>query len=210
MISVAVMAHRKRRRWVPRLVEQFDVDVQVVWDRRNDRWDTGRRSLLAYDPAASHHLVVQDDAVLCRDLYPALLEAVKTVGERPFSLYLGNSQKRHGQVAKAVEMAVRKQRPFVEFPGPRWGVALLLPTSHIDDVVQHGDTLDIPNYDLRIADFYSRAGMKCLYTVPSLVDHRHGGGNPSLVPGRTSQYRHAYRYIGKRSALDIDWTRPYA
>jgi hypothetical protein len=44
--------------------------------------------------------------------------------------------------------------------------------------------------------------------MPSLVEHRSGDENPSLVAGRTSLARRARWFIGEdESALDIDWTR---
>ena len=79
VLSVAVMAHPKRADLIPALCDSIDADVPVVWDERNDRWDTGRRALLAFDPAATHHLVVQDDALVCRDLVAGLQRALPHV-----------------------------------------------------------------------------------------------------------------------------------
>ena len=209
MISVAVMAHPKREGWVPDLVKSIDADVQVVWDRHNDRWDTGRRSLLAYDPAATHHLVVQDDALVCRDLVAGLEEAVEHTGDHPLGLYMGRVRPSAAKVSRRFEQARLTGERWVKMEGPTWGVAIVLPTAQIDAVVEFGDRRpDVPNYDKRIALYYRTvAGLTCWYPVPSLVEHRHGAENPSLIPGRTSPNRRAYLFIGQdTSALDIDWT----
>src|SRR5690606_6148142 len=43
----------------------------------------------------------------------------------------------------------------------------------------------------------------------SLVEHRHGTENPSLIPGRTGRDRRAYMFLGEdNSAADIDWATP--
>ena len=69
-LSVSMMAHPKRAAQVEGILAQLDrKDVEVVWDERENRWDTGRRSMLAYDPRCSHHAVIQDDVLVCRDLF---------------------------------------------------------------------------------------------------------------------------------------------
>lgn len=196
-ISVAVMAHERRKAWVPSLVDSIDADVRVVWDEHNDRWDTGRRALLAYDPQATHHLVVQDDAIVSRDLVPALDLAVKVTGEHPICLYLGNVRPRQNQVRPQIAQADREHSPWIRMQGPWWGVGIVLPTSHIADAVEFGDRCkDVQNYDLKIARRYGALKVPCWYPWPSLVDHRHGTENPSLIAGRSSQNRHAHRFIG--------------
>ena len=58
MISVAVMAHRKRARFVDELTARLP--ARVVWDQKNNRRDTGRRAWLAFDPAAGKDYVDYD------------------------------------------------------------------------------------------------------------------------------------------------------
>lgn len=205
MLSVAIMAHPKRQAFVEDLQGHFP-EAEVVWDRRNDRWDTGRRSLLAFDPKASHHLVIQDDALPCRDLLPALEQAVKHSGEHPLGLYVGHASM---DVLNAVKAAREDGGPpWLAMEGPWWGPGIVFPTEQIRDIVAWGDNQPrIPNYDRRITRFYASRGIECWYTLPSLVDHRPGEVNPSLVPGRTSLNRVAQWFIGDGSPLEIDWSR---
>jgi hypothetical protein len=68
---------------------------------------------------------------------------------------------------------------------------------------------EIANYDRRLAHYFEKEGIDCWYSVPSLVDHRVGPQNPSLVPGRSAAAgRVAFAYIGDVSPLDIDWSTP--
>lgn len=207
-LSVAVMAHPKRKQWIPGLLEDLGRGT-VVWDRKNDRWDTGRRSLLAFDPQATHHLVIQDDAVVSRDLVPAVEEALRYSGQHPVSLYVGKRRPNTHLVVEMVAQAQKRGHSWIYMRGPLWGPAIVLPVADIPHVVAWGDAHpEIPNYDLRIADYYSQHRVDCLYTVPSLVDHRDTPENPSLVPGRTASGRVAHTFIGaSRSGLEIDWSR---
>lgn len=205
-VSLAVMAHPKRKRFVDELVPTLDREPEVVWDRNNDRWDTGRRSLLAYDRAATHHLVVQDDAIVSRDLVAATERAAAVAGERPMALYIGRGRPYRGLVSQANLGAERAGATWIEMHGPWWGVAIVLPTVHIPEVVKWGDGRpDVANYDKRISRWYGQEGIRCWYTVPSLVDHRRVAENPSLIPGRSGN-RYAHTFIGQdRSGLEVEW-----
>lgn len=206
MLSVAIMAHPDRRRFVGSLARQLP-EAEVIWDREGDRWETGRRALLAFDQAATHHLVIQDDAVLCRDLVAGMARAAEVAAEHPVSLYTGAVRPHQAVVGPAVEQARREGRPWISMEGPFWGVGLLIPAVHIPELVAYCDGKSIANYDLRIWKFYKSLGRRCWYTAPSLVDHRPVAENPSLVPGRDGN-RRALWFIGaRRSALEIDWTQ---
>lgn len=207
-ISVAVMAHPARADMVPSVVDALDAEPVVVFDQKNNRWDTGRRSLLAYDPAASHHLVVQDDAILCRDLVAGLERALKHVpAASPLGLYTGRLRPRHRRVAAMAAHSLEAGSPWLVMEGPWWGVAIVMPTHLIDACVAWGDDHpQIENYDTRITRFFAARRVDCWYTMPSLVDHR--TDHRSLIPGRTG-IRSAHRFIGADvSATSIDWAVP--
>lgn len=205
MLSVAIMGHPSRRRFIEGLSEELP-EAEVVLDRRDDRWETGRRALLAFDPDADFHLVVQDDAILCRDLPAGALAAAEAAGERPVALYTGRARPRRHTVARAVRRARASGSPWLAMEGPLWGVAIVLPTVHIPELVQWCDANPVPNYDRRIASFYERTGIECWYTLPSLVDHRPVAENPSLIAGRTGN-RRAHWFIGsERSAAELDFS----
>jgi len=206
-ISVAIMAHPKRERFIESITSVLDAEAPIVWDEKNDRWDTGRRSMLAYDKSATHHLVVQDDAIVCRDLVAGLTRAVEVVPDNPIGLYVGNVRPDQPQVYRRLHKALREDQSWLVMPGPWWGVGVCVPTHLIDAMVAWGDAnTRIANYDRRMAAYFARVGLKCFYTVPSLVEHRQD--HQSLVPGRVTVGRRAHWFIGAtKSALDIDWSK---
>lgn len=203
-LSTVIMAHPDRDQWVSGLRNKLG-GADVIWDEKNSRWDTGRRSLLAHDTDATHHLIVQDDAVLSKNFLNSCRSLIKHSKDFPIALYMGKSSpgfRRRAQRAKI------SGDPWFLAAGPRWGVAVIIPVIHIPDLVAWCDIdKKTEAYDGKMTQFYQqKMRMSCLYTVPSLVDHREVYENPSLVPGRHAN-RTAFYYDGK-SAAGTDWTKP--
>lgn len=213
-MSVVVMAHPKRRRWFPYLTKKLDDPRFVIDEGWNNRHRTGRLALEAYDPAASHHLVVQDDTLICQDFLPAVEHIAALVGDTPVSFYAGRVRRNHPSwpVRQAVNKAAKNGTSWVAADGPRWGPAIMLPVPWLDDLTAWYRGKRIRNYDRRIF-VYNRKRRQgvCWYTAPSLVDHRtvKEHRNVSLAArGRRGPNRRAERFIGEDvSALSIDWTR---
>lgn len=210
-LGVSVMAHPSRRGYVNLLMPRLDGDPPVIWDRYHDRWDTGRRALLAGSGTeTTHWMVVQDDTVVPRDLIAGVARMLEHVPDGiPVDLYLGHgrTQPRRFRFGPLITRAKQRGVSFMEFEGPWWGQGIVVPTADIDEVVQFGDDHpEIENYDHKIANWYARRGVHCWYTMPSLVSHRTDGD--SLVPGRrNTRGRVAAWFVGEgRSALDVDWT----
>jgi hypothetical protein len=184
-LSVAIMAHPTRKAFVDELLPQLPGAV-VVWDERNDRWHTGRRSMLAFSARADWHLVVQDDALLCKDFLGQVREALAEVADGPAAFYCGRSgQFGSSSSFDALNNAFRKGERWVKAPGPFWGPAVAVRTVDIPAMVRWCDRRpDIPNYDRRMSRYFHHLKRDCWYSVPCLVEHRVGAENPSLVVGR--------------------------
>lgn len=208
------MAHPSRRVFVDELTERLDRDAEVVWDRKGDEWDTGSRALLAFDPDATHHLVIQDDAIPCQDLVAGTERAAELTHGHPLGLYVGRVRPNYQVVGAAVDRGKRDGATWLAMEGPWWGVALAIPTAHIRELVRWVDEHPEPwntglhrvlEYDKRIAKWYLAQKLLCWYTLPSLVDHRPEAENPTLLPFHRGD-RRAHWFIGEdKSALDIDW-----
>lgn len=211
-VSVAVMHDPRRASYLPPLLDALDVDAAVVTDRYRSRWDTGRRALLARDPAATHHLVIQDDAVPCRDLVAGVHRMLDHVpAGHPLCLYFAWQRWRRRGHAELHDRAVATGRAWIVMPrSPMWGVALVLPAEHIPHVVAHADKLSAPAYDGRVRRWYVREQIDQWIPVPSPVDHRCGPGTSSLTADRRNDdTRHAMSFVGAdRSALDFGWAGP--
>lgn len=197
-LSASVMAHRKRERFVIELTRRLDRPVPIAWDRRSDRWDTGRRAWLARDPSASHHLTIQDDALAPLDLLAGIERALRYVpDDAVVCLYAGRIRTFRAVMGRHMR---RRDISWLRMPRVYWGVGIVVPTPMIDDMVMYGDQrTDVANYDRRISYWVVERGLSVYYPWPSLVDHR---VSPSLIPGRGYRGRTAHRWIGEyRSAL---------
>lgn len=189
---------------MPDLVERLGLtDDDVIWDRRNDRWDTGRRAWEAIDQDAQWGMVVQDDALPCADLIPGMEQALERVPDNVLvTPYIGTRRPVAGRVEHVVKEAVAASAAFIEMPSLNWGVAITAPTNIIDEMLPWCDVQTYPNYDRRIGRFaidVKRMNTWC--TFPSLVDHR---DIPSLIGHGDG--RVAHHFIGaSKSALSVDW-----
>ncbi len=206
-LSFAIMAHPKRRDWVDSLEANMP-KATVVWDRVNDRHDTGLRSILAYDREATHHVVVQDDSILGLDFAKGLEKALSYVDPgAPVGLYYGAKGSVGSAHAIAVDFAVQNGASWVVRKGPVWGPAIVFPVDTINELVTYFKSSSTPNYDRRVMEFYQSNGVDCWYSVPSMVDHR-TDGNASLAGHDWKGPRAARVFSGPQSLLDVGWDGP--
>ena len=207
-LSVKIMAHPKRAEFIPDLVERLGLQAEdVVWDNDNTRWHTGRRAWQAVDQSADWGMVVQDDALVCRDLIAGLETALDHLPEvGVVSPYIGTRRPAANKVEQAVRDAVNADASWVKMPSLNWGVAIVLPTRIIDGMIRWCNQQRYPQYDRRIGRYaidVERLNTWCPW--PSLVDHR---DSDSLVGHGTG--RKAHKFVGQdASALDLDWAKGY-
>jgi hypothetical protein len=180
------MAHPKRKEMVDSLLEKLG-PVPVTWDASDGIWENRKRATISFNEEATHHLVLQDDSILCRDF---LKELEKQIEQRPnhiISLYYGNR-------LRARELAENNfKNGGVEADWLWWGLAVVVPTKLIPDLIKYADNIDIPQDDTRMAMFIRNRGLKVWYPLPSLVDHRNVG---SLI-GDNGVRRIAFKFIGE-------------
>ncbi|MDP3983981.1 MAG: hypothetical protein Q8Q52_03115 [Acidimicrobiia bacterium] len=201
-LSAVIMAHPARATMVAELQASLDRDIPVVWDEKNDIWDTGRRAMLAAKPGSDYHLVLQDDLLVCRDLLAGLESALEHLPHQTIvSLYMGQ-QRWMELIDRVLDLWENHPHVWVKSQNARWGPAVCVPSDWTRDLVAFGDTMSKPSYDQRINQWRSKRRHTCYYTWPSLVEHRL---SPSLIGHRLE--RQARRFIGTdASALDVDWS----
>lgn len=203
-VSVAIMAHPSRAEMVKDLLARLDVPATVVWDEKQDRHDTGVRSLEAFDPDCTHHMVIQDDAVPCRDLVAGVTKALERVPTgHPLSCYIGKVKPFAREVDKIVARA-HDGVSFIRMAGIYWGPCIVAPIADLPELTRwFRNAQGIKNYDRRTSRWFERQRRECWYTWPPLVDHR---GDESLTHRHTSR-RTAHRALGpERSAMKLDWS----
>jgi hypothetical protein len=207
-LSVKIMAHKKRARHIPGLLERLGLtDADVIWDRRSDRWDTGRRAWEAVDQTADFGCVLQDDALVPLDFIAGMEKALTYLPERALvSPYTGTRRPSASRVERAVIEARKAGVSWIRMPSLNWGVGIIAPTDIIDRMLPWCDKQQYPNYDRRIGRYaIDVLGMPTWCTWPSLVDHR---DDDSLVGH--GQGRKAHQFLGEDvSALSVKWDSSY-
>jgi hypothetical protein len=170
-LNVAIMAHPRRKHAAKRLAAA--TGAQIVWDERDDEWHTGARAIAAYDPTATHHLVLQDDALPIDDFLEHAAAALEHRPDDLVSFYLGTSRPPQWQAAvdDACMRAEDAGAAWITAPALLHGVAIAIPTTAIPQMLAWCQPLTVP-YDQRIGMYWRRVlEQRVLYTWPSLVDH---------------------------------------
>lgn len=172
-ISIAIMAHPDRTVQAIALynkIVQYDlVEPHIIWDQQNNEWHTGRRALAYGIGKGDYHVVLQDDAIINEHFYYNLVKAINAAPQYTLiSLYTGTVRPFNQRVGAAVEKA--KGASWLSGYLLFWGVGIVIPTSHIEPMLEYADNSDEP-YDTRIGMFYYSNMIPVLYTNPSLVDH---------------------------------------
>ncbi len=190
---MAIAAHPIREQFVAELVESIKSPdaVTIAWDREEDIWDTHQRAWLQVPEWATHHLVLQDDALVCEDFYQLACSAAGRMPANPISFYFGNALN-HPKIVRTTQQAQRENASWIKASGTWWGVAVMLPRQLINDMIKFCQPRR-ETYDRRLTIWCEDREHEVFYPYPSLVEHR---DEPSvLYPGRRPG-RKAYRYIG--------------
>jgi len=204
-VSGAIMAHPKRWAWAQTLSEQSG--LPIVWDEINTVWDTAKRAWRAHDPNATHHVVIQDDAILCKDLLPTLETISGMYPTEPFCLTVID-YRLHG-ARRDYEQAVQQGAPFWYSNAAVSAVGLMLPVRDIEPMIEFGESFKTIHDDLKVRNYYRSQGRKMLFPIPSLLQHRNVDVNPSLVPGNDGRWsdRASSTFIGEDvSGLSVNWS----
>ena len=183
-LSISIMLHPDRMQYLGYLIARLGT-VPVAIDQGLGRWDTARRAWELHDQSSEYHLVVQDDALVCscfRDKAEALLDDPRVAT----SFYYGRRRNLRAEARRGMKEG------RVVADRLRWGVAICLPTALIPEMLEYADRLEIPNTDTRVSRFIQARGMRVVYPLPSLIDHRAG---PSLIGD--SEGRRAYLFEGE-------------
>lgn len=159
------MAHPKRKKYIPYLQKMLGEDTKIVFDRKNNIWDTCRRAWLAHDMDSEYAVVIQDDAIICKQ-FRKRAEAVLN-DDAVYCLYAG----RHLRLR--IESALRKNETFVRSARILNEVAICIRTEHIPEMVKFCDEMHSQT-DQNITKWATKKRLPILYPIPSLVDHREG------------------------------------
>lgn len=187
-ISVTVMAVPARKlqaEYLAAILRYYPFsDVSITYDPVADgthesEWNNGKASLLAGLGKGDWHVVIQDDAILTPNFYENIEGAITHAPSKSIiSLYTGKARPFPQRVTEAVNKVV--DETFLQYILLMWGVGIVLPTSHIEPLLDFVADWQEP-YDTRIGIFYQRNRLPVYYTMPSLVDHDDELG--TAIPG---------------------------
>ncbi len=172
----------------------------------------GRR---AWELAASQNsewsMVIQDDAIVCRDLIPGLEKILHPFNGRGLiSPYTGTGRPDQQNVHRMLSEIQNSGENWGYLRSLNWGVAIIVPTDTVQGMLDwcSADKNADKNYDHRIGMYYRDViGWRTWYTHPSLVDHP---GQGSIIGHDSPLHsRSAYNFIGEdASPLDSNWVIP--
>lgn len=199
-ISTVVAAHPSREEMVTFLLQDLGQQVGVIWDEKEDIWDTHQRAWEAVDRNATHGLVLQDDAIPCIDFLDGAQRALDYYSDKVVSFYFGNASN-HPKIMRAVQRAEEAEASWIFSTGTWWGPAIAIPTDQIDQMLTFCKGRR-ESYDRRLAIWCGVTERIVYYTWPSLVEHFDA---PSLVnPGRRPG-RKAMRFLEPPLSAE-DWS----
>jgi hypothetical protein len=182
-ISLSVMAHHSRSKHFDYLKEKLHNPPFAIDKGDFGIWENAKRAWRLYDPSCGYHIVVQDDAIIHDDFLP---EAESLIHEHPNSAYC------FYMAENLKSLCGKLQKPYIKHDRVHWGVAIGLPTKHIEPMIKAGDKLTQygnKHDDTRISRYCQQHDLDVFYMNPCYIDHRHG---KSLIGD--SGTRHAYNY----------------
>lgn len=203
LLSVAVMAVPERRAMVEELLASLGPwfpAVRVIYDEDlAGCWATAKRAWQAYPQNATHHLVLQDDALPCRDFLAGAAKACSFRPHHPITYTCWRETLMNKALAQGVS--------WIETPDGVYGQATSLPTWMIPRLMKWEEATMDPachHDDARIARYCIDHTIPIYATVPALVQH--GAPSDSLL-GQDNARRIAQSFQAERSALSINWLK---
>jgi len=174
-LSASIMTHPRRMESATRLSETYpELGLRIAVDPEPESPpSTLRTALRAWqmiDPDATHHLVLQDDVILCDDFRSVLLDAIATMPGHPLALFAEwGSRTAHMMRLAALRGACWAEAADTMVPAQ----AVVLPAALAQGFIARvtGDP-DIGDDDAIVLASYLESVEAVLY-VPtvSLVDH---------------------------------------
>lgn len=169
------MAHPTRAEQADALCIKLSryIPTVIVWDNKNDEWDTGERCLVTLsESVADWGLVIQDDAILSDEFYENLKLALAKVPRKTIvSLYTGKTRPYPTRVKTAVAKANLENASWLEFDRLMWGVGIAININLIQGLLDSVKDSNLP-YDQRIGSYFFKTKKPVYYLLPSIVDHR--------------------------------------
>ena len=208
----AWITHHPSRPTLPlRLTALLDGPARLVFDPKPagpvNPWRTYRRALAtaALEPGATHHLILQDDALPCDGLLAA---AAHAAAWRPHALVCLFVNDLATNTSLRIRDAARRGAGWAPVVGERFVPTVAVVWPHelaVRAAVEARPVVDQPQADDEaVGDWARVAGVEVWATVPNLVQHDEDA--PSTFLGhRDGRARWATCWIGEHSWRVVPW-----
>lgn len=181
-LNINIQAHPKRKQFVDELLKKLGKKIPVIWDEKNDVWDTRKRCLQQHIQAgAKWSLTIQDDALVTKDFIRKVEKflAVSRV-RNPYTIQKGYAVNFYFGTATDQRVFIAKRKGYLTSRGMRGGVAICLPTNCLQAIIDRWENTDElkRHDDSRIGRFLREREYRTYIPYPSLTQHRN---SPSLI-----------------------------
>jgi len=206
-LSITILHHPSRAARLPGLLDAVQEGRWVAGVSTDDSGQPPSLAGLAYNflraavppPGATHHLVLQDDAVPCRDFVRSVGRALQARPQHAVGLYSARA---------ACRRALEQGQSWAELYGELWGLAILMPAGWWREFLQFNRAAFTSNDrfhdDARVALWLAWQGRSTWCTVPSLLDHAAG---ESLLKHNSRKSRASWALAPHESGLVYDWSK---
>ncbi|MEO3755835.1 hypothetical protein [Streptomyces sp. B6B3] len=210
-LSVVVMHHPKRRDALPALLAACEpLPVRVVTDPDPDGppspLRTAKRAWAAVAEGATHHVVLQDDAVPVRGFADQLTRAIAARPHDGVTLSVQQTSPRNSYAVRRAALAGQAWAPMSVV---EWTSTLGLALPAADALALAAYFAELPDELLEDDDFVTPfcvgRGRRVFATVPNLVEH---AGLPSLSGYEAEGHRPVTVYDPRWSIPAGHWADP--
>jgi len=194
------MAVRERSANVRRTMTALGVRVPVLYDdERIGNWNNAARAWKAVKSGATHHVVLQDDIVLCKNFLATVTRLCELRPKSPLTLFT---------MRKGTREAVEQGKHWVRVEYGVWGQATVLPTPLIPQMFRWIEKNVEPDFkydDARISLWLEHHRIPAFAPAPNIVEHL---DEKSVLGHHTPLSRKSRLFIGENTdGLSIDWTK---
>lgn len=191
---------------IERLGKQYrDIITIVLDENRLGCWETSKGAWEKFNPNKTHHIVMQDDILFCKDFVETMNMISLLLPNNPVLPYSNN------QIA---QKAMDRGDSWFILRGICWGQALMMPNKLIPDFIDYVDERvgeGYESYDGRLNYWVTNRNIDTYCTVPSLVQHNL---DYKSAMGHNACRTFSKYFIGEvRSGLSVNWmngiAKPY-
>jgi hypothetical protein len=171
-LSISVMMHPKRAKFTSYLQEKLQLPLsKFSIDQKNNLLENSKASWMLHDPEATHHVVVQDDCIVC-DNFRERVEQFLTERETERIRLNKPPQAYNFFLKRTSRETFEHSKGYYTDNCTRAGLAICLPTNLIKPMLEEFDRQFSRHDDDRISEYLRKHNYKVVFPVPSFIDHR--------------------------------------